>query len=105
MGSPVQYKKRAVHVDGEMTVYTCGQLKPLLLEQLTKHANARDLDLSRVVEIDTAGLQLLLMARRHAGAGGRELRITNPSRAVAEVLELCRLGALIAPSQAAAGAQ
>lgn len=100
MSSPVQFKKRAVHVDGEMTIYTCGQLKPLLLEHLTKHANARDLDLSRVVEIDTAGLQLLLTARRHASAGGRELRITNPSRAVSDVLELCRLGALLAPAEA-----
>jgi anti-anti-sigma factor len=99
MNSPVQYKKRAVHVDGEMTVYTCGQLKPLLLEQLTKHANARDLDLSRVIEMDTAGLQLLLTARRHAN---RDLRVTNPSRAVTDVLELCRLGELLKAAEAGA---
>lgn len=103
MSSPVLYKKRAVHVDSEMTVYTCGQLKPLLLEQLTKHANARELDLSRVVEMDTAGLQLLFTARRHASANGRELRIANASRAVTEVLELCRLQSWSA-AEAAAGA-
>jgi len=86
-----------------MTVYTCAQLQPLLLEQLTKHSGARELDLSRVNEMDTAGLQLLLAARKLANAAGRELRIANPSRAVTEVLELCRLDAVLACG-AAAGA-
>ena len=103
--SPVRYKRRRVHVDGEMTVYTCGELKSLLLDQLTAHPEAAEIDLSRVAEFDTAGLQLLLTARRYANDGGRELRVVNPSRAVAEVLELCRLGALVAPSDTATGAQ
>ncbi len=79
-----------------MTVYTCGELKPALLEQLTAHPEAAELDLSRVSEIDTAGLQLLLAAGRHVSDGGRALRVINPSHAVTEVLELCRLGALVA---------
>lgn len=91
MESPVRYKRRCVHVDGELTVYTCSELKPQLLEQLTAHPDAATLDLSRVSEIDTAGLQLLLLARCHARECGRELRIKNPSQVVSEVLELCRL--------------
>ena len=98
MESPVRYKRRCVHVDGELTVYTCRELKPQLLEHLTAHPDAVTLDLSRVSEIDTAGLQLLLIARRHAREGGRELRIKNPSQVVAEVLELCRLGGWLAPA-------
>jgi anti-anti-sigma factor len=85
-----------VHIDGEMTVYSCGALKPQLLAQLTKHPDATELDLSRVIEIDTAGLQVLLTARRHARESGRDLSVRNPSRAVTEVLELCRLGTLLA---------
>jgi anti-anti-sigma factor len=85
-----------VHVDGEMTIYTCGELKSHLLEQLTGHPDTIEIDLSRVVEFDTAGLQLLLMARRHVGESGRELRVINPSRTVAEVLELCQLGGWVA---------
>jgi anti-sigma B factor antagonist len=96
MSCPVRYKQRRVHVDGGMTVYTCSELKSHLLEQLTAHPEAAGIDLSRVVEFDTAGLQLLLAARRHASAGGRELRVINPSRAVSEVLELCRLNAWVA---------
>jgi anti-sigma B factor antagonist len=85
-----------------MTIYTCGELKPRLLEALSAHPDATQLDLSRVMELDTAGLQLLLTARRFASEAGRELSVTNPSRVVADVLELCRLGALLAPSPVAA---
>jgi len=84
-----------------MTIYTCGELKSRLLEELSAHSDATRLDLSHVVELDTAGLQLLLTARRYASDAGRELRVANPSRAVADVLELCRLGALLEPAAAA----
>jgi anti-sigma B factor antagonist len=88
-----------------MTIYTCGELKPRLLEELAAHPDANRLDLSHVVELDTAGLQLLLTARRCAKDAGRELRVANPSGVVAEVLELCRLGALLeTPANAAAEA-
>ena len=96
MVSPVRYLRGRVHIDGEMTVYSCGALKPQLLAQLTKHPEATELDLSRVNEIDTAGLQVLLTARSHARDGGRDLSVRNPSRAVTEVLELCRLSTLLA---------
>lgn len=92
MNPPVTYEQHRVHVNGEMTIYTCGELKSHLLEQLAAHPDTTELDLSRVIEIDTAGLQLLLMARRGFRESGRELRVINPSRAVSEVLELCRLG-------------
>jgi len=100
MNSPVSYEQQRVHVDGAMTVYTCGELKPRLLEQLTAHPDTTGIDLSRVIELDTAGLQLVLMARRHASAAGRELQVINPSRAVSDVLELCRLNAWIASADA-----
>jgi len=100
--SPVRYESRCVHVDGEMTIYTCGELKPRLLEELAAHPDATRLDLSHVVELDTAGLQLLLTARRYASDAGRELSVANPSRVVADVLELCQLGTLLEPAAAAA---
>jgi anti-anti-sigma factor len=93
MNFPVRYEARRVYVDGAMTIYTCGELKPALIEELAAHPETTGLDLSGVSELDTAGLQLLLMARRHADARGQDLHVVNPSRVVAEVLELCRLGA------------
>jgi anti-sigma B factor antagonist len=80
-----------------MTIYTCGELKPRLLEALATYPDATRLDLSHVAELDTAGLQLLLTARRYASDAGRELCVANPSHVVTDVLELCRLGALLAP--------
>jgi anti-sigma B factor antagonist len=100
--SPVRYDNRRVHVNGEMTIYTCGELKTRLLEELAAHPDTTRLDLSQVVELDTAGLQLLLTARRYASAAGCELQIENPSRVVTDVLELCRLDALLATTAAAA---
>ena len=100
--SPVRYESRCVHVDGEMTIYTCGELKPRLLEELAAHPDATRLDLSRVMEFDTAGLQLLLTARRFASAAGRELSVSKASNVITDVLELCRLEALLAPGSDAA---
>ena len=85
-----------------MTIYTCGELKPRLLEALEAHPDATRLDLSHVAELDTAGLQLLLTAQRYANDAGRELSVANPSHVVTDVLELCRLDALLTPTAAAA---
>lgn len=84
-----------------MTIYTCGELKPRLLEELGAHPDAGELDLAHVVELDTAGLQVLLTARRFASDAGRELRLVNASHVVADVFELCRLSALLTPTAAA----
>ena len=98
MNSPVCYLHGRVHLDGEMTVYTCSALKVPLLEELSTHPEVTELDLSRVLEIDTAGVQLLLSARRYLSDRGQELRVRDPSRAVGDVLELCRLGGLVTPA-------
>jgi anti-sigma B factor antagonist len=91
----VQHKKGRVSVAGEMTVYTAAALRQDLLAALTRHRRTKLLDLSEVTEIDTAGLQLLLAARRQAADDGRELLIADPSRAVRSAIELCRLSGLL----------
>ncbi len=96
--SPVRYERGCIHLTGEMTIYTCADLKPRLLDELAAHPDATRVDLSHVVELDTAGLQLLLTARRYASDAGRELSLASPSRVVADVLELCRLSALVVPT-------
>jgi anti-anti-sigma factor len=47
-----------------------------------------------VTELDTCGLQVLLMLRRAAAAQGRQLRLLAPSAVVRDVLTLCGLEAL-----------
>jgi anti-sigma B factor antagonist len=78
----------AVNIQGAQALLA--QLRPLLEEPdppLT-------LDLAAVTELDTAGLQLLLIARRTATARRRALSIVAASPAVRSVLELCRWGGL-----------
>ena len=78
---------KIVSIDGEMTIYTASEYKSQLLEQLTE-CHELELNLSEIEEMDTAGLQILLVLKREAEAGGCQLRMINHSRAVYEVLEL-----------------
>lgn len=90
-----------VHIEGEMTVYRAAELKPLVLEPLETDAELQ-LDLSAVSELDTAGLQLLLLARREALAHAGSCRLLAPSQAVAEVLAMLQLDELFSAVPTAA---
>ena len=52
-----------------------------------------EIDLSGVTEIDTSGVQLLMLAKRRSLAIQRELRLCAHSPAVTEVFELLDLAA------------
>lgn len=77
-------------LDGELTIYRAGELKPVMLEAVRRAAEPA-FDLSEVSEIDTAGVQLLLLARREAAALDRRLRLQAPSLAVSEAFALLGL--------------
>ena len=81
----------ALCIDGEMTIYRAAELKQMLLAALDE-AVAVEVDLSKVTEIDSAGVQLLMFAKRTAAAGGRTLRLVAHSPAVLDVMELLDLG-------------
>lgn len=76
-----------IRVDGEMNIYHANELKDGVL----KAAEGRDsvvLDLSRVSEMDSAGLQVLLLAWREADRKGVTFRLSAASGPVDEVLRL-----------------
>ena len=75
---------------GEMTIYAAAELKPRLLDEVAAHA-ALEIDLAEVSEIDTAGIQLLLLAKREAAAAGKTLALVGHSPAVLELVELYKL--------------
>ena len=77
----------SLRIDGELTIYRAAELKQTLLAAVAEHAEL-EVDLSQVSEFDSAGLQLLLLAKREAGAAGRTLRLVDHSPAVVEVLDL-----------------
>ncbi len=82
---------RAV-VEGSMTIYEAAADKPVLLDALAK-AKETEIDLSCVREMDTAGLQLLILAKREALNAGKILRLSRHSAASLDVLERYNLAA------------
>lgn len=84
-----------LEISGEFTVHTASERTGTFMAALeaASTANLPELvvDLSKVAEFDTAGLQVLLMARREAEHLGRTLRIEAVSRTVADVLAIVHL--------------
>jgi anti-anti-sigma factor len=76
-------------------MHFAADLNTAILAALPGGREALKMDLSGVTEIDTAGLQILLMLRRHATREQRELTVLNASPGVRRVLELCRLTGLL----------
>jgi anti-sigma B factor antagonist len=90
-----------LRVEGEMTIYRATEVAQTLFAELRAQAGDVNLDLSDVTEFDTAGLQLVLMARRLVAANGHRLEVVQPSECVAEVLGLCNVARNVTEAQAA----
>lgn len=79
-------------VDGEMNIYNALEVKSHLVGAV-RAADVLELDLSHVSEIDTAGLQLLLLAKQESVRLDKTLRITAHSDAVRELIDFYNVGA------------
>ena len=102
---PAASGAHVLRVEGEMTIYRATELKETLLQAVAAQPVV-EIDLSAVSEFDSAGLQLLVLAKRAAQAAQRELRLVNHSPAVVDVLQLFDLAAffgdpLVVPPAAA----
>ncbi|HTZ00678.1 MAG TPA: STAS domain-containing protein [Rhodocyclaceae bacterium] len=73
-------------LDANLTIYNVVELKRRLLDAV-RAAGGVELDLSQVAEMDTAGFQLLVLAKRESQRLGHTLRIVAHSPAVREVIE------------------
>ncbi len=85
-------EQQRVAIEGELNIYTAAEWKKRLSELIDQGVNL-DLDLSAVQELDTAGLQLLIMAKKGACARNQQLSLSNHSQTVLEVFELCGVAA------------
>lgn len=83
---------QTLRIDGEFSIYRAAELKPVLL-QAVESSLVLEIDLSGVAEFDTAGVQLLLLAKRVAADKGHELRLVHHSAVVVDVLQLLDLAA------------
>ncbi len=78
-------------IEGEMTIYTAAELKSELAPHLSEPKT--EIDLSGVSEMDSSGLQLLILAKRETSRHGRILHLAGHSQAVLDVLDICNMAA------------
>ena len=78
--------KGFIALDGELNIYRAADVKALLQSEL-KRCAALEVDLAGVTEIDSAGIQVLILAKLMARDENRELRLVHHSDAVKEVFE------------------
>jgi len=80
-----------VSIKGEMTIYSAAEIKAPLLEAI-QAAPEVEVDLSQVEALDTAGLQLLMLLKKHPPQGAH-VAFINHSQVVIDVIELMNLAA------------
>ena len=90
----VQKRGDAIHVSGDMTIYEAMSLRDALFEALDREPGRAIVDVSHVAEIDTTGVQILIVAQRTCTARGESFTLANPSTVVRETLELMRVNSL-----------
>ncbi len=79
-------------IDGELSIYRADELKRALIEPLQSGVRLV-VDLAKVSELDTCGLQLLMLAKRTANVLGGEFQLIGHSPAVVDVFELLNVAA------------
>jgi anti-anti-sigma factor len=79
-----------LEIAGEVTIYSALPLHQAVLTSLAE-ADTIELDLSGVTELDTAGVQQLLLLAREARARGSRFSVSAQSPATRDVFELYRI--------------
>jgi len=81
-------------LDQPLTIYTAAELKPRMIEAVGG-PGFDGFDLSAVGEIDSAGVQLLLLARREAATRGAPFRLARASDCVIDALSMLGLESML----------
>lgn len=74
-----------------MTLLRAIELRDALIGAIEQPSTTIELDLSGVNELDTAGVQLLLLAKRTALTRNKDLRLVGQSATVVQVFEMLNL--------------
>ncbi len=77
-----------VRIEGEIEFATAPRLRTALLELAQHGASPVVVDLAAVSFVDSAGISLLIQAKKRFAAAGAELVLRAPQPAVRRVLEI-----------------
>ncbi len=95
---PPSTVKRLV-LNGALSIYDASAVKTELQAALEQADGVGlELDVANVTEIDLAGLQLLILARRECLRLQCDLRIVGTGEAVREAVSFCNLGDFFGPA-------
>lgn len=78
-------------LSGELIILYVAELKPLLMTAIQRKTSI-DIDLSAITEIDGAGAQLLLFAKKEAQRQDCDLVFSRHSGPVLDLMDLFNLG-------------
>ena len=81
-------------LEGEATIYNAAEFKEYLVAELER-SQELELNLSRIREIDTAGVQLLVLLCRESRRLGKKFRAVQPSQSVQTLVDLYGLGSYL----------
>jgi anti-anti-sigma factor len=90
MTCEVERRDGCLRVRGEMTIYHAALLKDEVVAPVVGEAGPWVVNLAEVSDLDTAGLQILLMAARACAARSEAFSLEDPSPVVRETLRLLR---------------
>ncbi|MDR2187849.1 MAG: STAS domain-containing protein [Azonexus sp.] len=79
-------------VVNDLTIYHAIEQKQTLLDALAA-TDDLELNLAQVGEMDTAGLQLLVLLKKEAQKAGKRVRIVAHSQAVSALIDFCNMAA------------
>ena len=84
-----------ITVSGEVDLATAADLERALSEAMTgTEATTIEVDLAGVEFMDSAGLRVLVAARKQAEDAGRTLRLRSPHERVRRIIEITGLAAV-----------
>jgi anti-anti-sigma factor len=84
------YASQLLSITEDLTIYHALEVKQTLLDALSTTTDL-ELNLSQVGEMDTAGLQLLILLKKEAQRAGKSVRIVAHSQAVSAVIDFCNM--------------
>lgn len=80
-----------LQISGELTIFQAARFKQQMLNAVDSAGELLELDLSTVEQLDTAGLQLLLLLKREAAAQHKRVTVSSVSGQVQSILDLLHL--------------
>ena len=77
-----------LHLNGEIDMHTAPHLREATVCATRQFSTVLALDMAQVAFMDSAGVEVLVAARRRIDLEGGRLKVLNPSRRVLRVLEV-----------------